>query len=57
VISREVVWGMGGQNYTSPPQLSTKAHFEGWKINYWPSNPTFPKSMGKCGNKLSQQIK
>ena len=50
MLSREVVWGMSNQNYTSHPQLSTMTHFEGLKMCFEPSKPTFPKFSGKSGN-------
>ena len=49
-MSREVVWRMSNEIYTSHPQLSTMTHFDGLKMCFKPSKPTFPKFNGKSGN-------
>ena len=49
MLSREVVWGMSNQNYTSHPQISNMIHFEGLIMGFGPSKPTFPNVSGNCG--------
>jgi len=49
-MSREVVWGMSNEIFTSHPQLSIMTHFDGLKMCFEPSKPTFPKFSGKSGN-------
>ena len=49
-MSREVVWGMSNEIYTSYPQISTMTHFDGLEMCLEPSKPTFPEFSGKSDN-------